>query len=170
MRPTYKHGCDGKCGKPAGYCPERQQARSETADTKSRAGRRPIGLPPALLELLRAHRREQDRERETAAQPWQEGRYVFTTPTGRPINPSTDYHQWKRLLAAAGLRDGRRHDARHTAATMLLILGVPERAVMGLMADRPPAMAARYQHITSTIRDDVAERMGGLIWGPPEGN
>ena len=52
---------------------------------------------------------------ETAAQLWQEGGYVFTTPTGRPINPSTDYHQWKRLLAAAGLRDGRLHDARHTA-------------------------------------------------------
>jgi integrase len=170
MRPTYKHGCDGKCGKPAGYCPERQQARSETAETKSRAGRRPIGLPPALLELMRAHRREQDRERETAAQHWEEGGYVFTTPTGRPINPSTDYHQWKRLLATAGLRDGRLHDARHTAATMLLILGVPERAVMGLMGWSSTGMAARYQHITGAVRDDVAERMGGLIWGAPDGN
>jgi integrase len=34
------------------------------------------------------------------------------------------------LLAAAGVRDGRLHDARHTAATVLLLLGVPERAVM----------------------------------------
>jgi hypothetical protein len=30
------------------------------------------------------------------------------------------------------------------------------------------AMAARYQHITNTVRDEVAERVGGLIWGPPE--
>jgi integrase-like protein len=142
-------------------------ARSETADTKSWAGRRPIGLPPALLDLLRAHRREQDRERETAAQLWQEG--GFTTPTGRLISPGTDYHQWKRLFAAARLRDGRLHDARHMAATVLLILGVPERAVMGLMGWSSTGMAARYQPITGTIRDDVAERIGGLIWGPPEG-
>ena len=115
---------------------------------------------------MRAHQRAQDRERETAAQLWQEGGYVFTTPTGRPINPSTDYHQGKRLLAAAGRRDGRLHDARHTAATMLLILGVPERAVMGLMGWASTGMAARYQHITGAIRDDVAERVGGLLWWP----
>jgi hypothetical protein len=26
-------------------------------------------------------------------------------------------------------------------------------------------MAARYQHITGAVRGDVAERVGGLIWG-----
>ena len=48
---------------------------------------------------------------------------------------------------------------------MLLILGVPERAVMGLMGWSTTAMAARYQHVTSVIRADVAQRVGGLIWG-----
>jgi integrase len=85
-----------------------------------------------------------------------------------PINPSTDYHQWKRLLDEAGIRDGRLHDARHTAATVPLILGVPERAVMGLMGWSTTAMAARYQHITGTVRDDVARRVGGLIRGAAE--
>jgi integrase len=45
-------------------------------------------------------------------------------------------------LAAAGLRDGRLHDARHTAATMLLSSSVPERAVMGLMCWSSTGMAA----------------------------
>jgi hypothetical protein len=48
---------------------------------------------------------------------------------------------------------------------VLLILGVPERAVMGLMGWSTTAMAARYQHITGAVRGDVAERVGGLIWG-----
>jgi integrase len=65
----------------------------------------------------------------------------------------------------AGLRDGRLHDSRHTAAALLLILGVPERAVMGVMGWSTTAMAAHYQHVTGSIRDDVAERVGGLIWG-----
>jgi hypothetical protein len=42
---------------------------------------------------------------------------------------------------------------------------------MGLMGWSTTAMAARYQHITSTVRDDVAKRVGGLIGvrrGPTE--
>jgi len=81
---------------------------------------------------------------------------VFGTPTGGPINPRTDYTDRKRLLAAAGLHDARLHDARHTAATLLLILGVPERAVMGLMGWSHSAMAGRYQHVTTVIQQDIA--------------
>jgi integrase len=60
--------------------------------------------------------------------------------------------------------DGRLHDARHTAATVLLILGVPERTVMGIMGWSSNSMAARYQHITDPIRHEVAARVDGLIW------
>lgn len=110
------------------------------------------------------HRAVQERERDDARQLWHEGGWVFTTPVGRPVNPNTDYHQWKALLREAGLRDARLHDARHTAATVLLILGVPERAVMGLMGWSHSGMAARYQHITSRVQRDVAQRIGGLLW------
>jgi len=46
---------------------------------------------------------------------------VFTSATGRPLNLNSDYREWKSLLRAAGVRDGRLHDARHTAATVLLV-------------------------------------------------
>ena len=83
---------------------------------------------------------------------------------GRPLNPNTDYDEWKRLLRKAGLRDGRLHDARHTAATVLLILGVPARTVMSLMGWSSTEMAARYQHVTDTIRLEVARQVDALIW------
>lgn len=44
------------------------------------------------------------------------------------------------------------------------VLGVPERAVKGIMGWSTTAMAARYQHVTDPIRRDVARRVGGLIW------
>lgn len=168
LRPTYAHGCDGKCGRKAGYCPERTTTRADTSDTKSRAGRRTVGLPDELVRLLRQHRQEQERERETAAQLWTDGGWVFATPTGKALNPNTDYHEWKRLLRDAGLRDGRLHDARHTAATVLLLLGVPERAAMGIMGWASTSMAARYQHLTDPLRADIAKRVGGLLWEPSE--
>jgi hypothetical protein len=64
-----------------------------------------FGLPP---NLVRVH----------------EGGWVFTNQQDRdPINPSTDCRAWKAILKRAGVRDARLHDARHTAASVLLVLG-----------------------------------------------
>jgi integrase len=170
LRPKYVHGCGGKCGQRAGSCPARRPARPVTKATKSRAGRRRIGLPDQLVVLLQRHRDEQAAERALARNLWSEGGWVFTSPVGAPVNPSTDYHQWKALLKKAGVRDGRLHDARHSAATVLLVLGVPERTVMSIMGWSTTAMAARYQHVTDPIRRAVAERLDGILWGTEDGD
>lgn len=165
QRPKYAHGCSGGCGREhAGYCPSRIALRPATADTKSRAGRRGVGLPDEIVALLQKHRQEQEHEKHLAAQLWHDEGWLFATPTGRPLNPNTDYHEWKKLLIRAGIRDGALHHARHTAATALLLLGVPDRTVMGLMGWSNTTMAGRYQHITEQIRRDVAKRVGGLLW------
>ncbi|MFF9427232.1 tyrosine-type recombinase/integrase [Streptomyces sp. NPDC014746] len=165
-RPRYAHGCGDTCGRKAGYCPQRQRTNPETADTKSRAGRRAVGLPAQLVDLLRVHQAKQCAERTAAGDDWTDEGWLFATPTGRGTSPRTDYDDWKELLDGAKVRDGRLHDARHTAATVLLILGVSERAVMGLMGWSTTAMAARYQHMVDTVRHEVAERVDGLIWKP----
>jgi integrase len=58
---------------------------------------------------------------------------MFAQENGRPVDPTMDRNEWKRLLTDAGVRSARLHDARHTAATVLLLLGVPERAAMEVM-------------------------------------
>lgn len=164
-RPRYAHGCGGACDKKAaGYCPQRERTNPETADTKSRAGRRAVGLPPQLVELLRKHKETQEAERAAAGSDWHDGGWLFATRDGRGTSTRVDYDEWKELLKNAEVRDGRLHDARHTAATVLLILGVPERAVMGLMGWSSTSMAARYQHMVDAVRDSVAEQVDGLIW------
>lgn len=169
QRPRWRHGCEPSCGrKMAGHCPDREPARSITAETKSWAGRRLIGLPDELVRLLKDHRKTQEEERDLAANLWTEGGWVFATATGDPLNPRTDYTEWKRLLKRASLRDGRLHDARHTAATVLLLLGVPSRAVVGIMGWSDGSMAMRYQHLTGEIRKDIAKRVGGLLWKTEE--
>jgi integrase len=170
MRPIYRHGCGDACGRHAGWCPSRILVNGELGATKSDAGRRVVGLPSALVQLLREHQIRQDHDRTAAGHLWREGDWVFASPTGQALNPNSDYHRWKALLRAAGVRDGRLHDARHTAATVLLILGVPERTVMGVMGWSNTSMAARYQHVTDPIRREVAGRVDGLIWDRNRGN
>jgi integrase len=169
LRPKWRHGCRTPCGRQfGGHCPQRVPLRTETAGTKSRAGKRGIGLPDELVTLLRTHQAEQDRERRAAADLWTDTGYVFTTPTGGPLNPRSDYTEWKRLLVRAGVPERRLHDARHTAATVLLLLQIPDRTVMAVMGWSNTAMAARYQHVVAAIRRDVADSVGGLLWRPAE--
>ncbi|MEV4581880.1 tyrosine-type recombinase/integrase [Nonomuraea jabiensis] len=51
------------------------------------------------------------------------------TKHGTPIERTGDWKAWKTILKQAGVRDVRVHDARHTAATLLIEQGVIIRAV-----------------------------------------
>ena len=93
---------------------------------------------------------------------------MFAQPNGRPIDPKADHQAWKDLLGAAGVREARLHDARHTAATMLQMLNVGTRAVMDMMGWSSSSMAARYQHVTNDLRHDIADSLGVLVWGATE--
>jgi integrase len=93
---------------------------------------------------------------------------MFADELGRPIHPKTDWDRWKRLLTAADVRDGRLHDARHTAATMLLLLGVHERTIMSVLGWSTTAMASRYTHVTGVVQADLAARIDALLWSSSE--
>jgi site-specific recombinase XerD len=59
--------------------------------------------------------------------------WVFATNRCRPIDPRRDWEAWKELLSDAGVRDARLHNARHSAATFLLLAGVDTRTVLALL-------------------------------------
>ena len=154
--------CLPNCVKHARHCPHRRGGIVET-DVKSRAGRRGIRLPEQLFELLSRHRAAQERERMHAGTEWHDGDWMFTQPNGKPLDPRADHDEWKALLAAAGVRDARLHDARHTAATVLLLLGVSQRAAMEFMGWSHAAMVQRYQHVTVALRDEIADRLDSFL-------
>lgn len=69
---------------------------------------------------------------------------------------------------AADVRDPRLHDARHTAATVLLVLRVPLVAVMELMGWSDAPVAKRYMHVTEAVVTVVAAQIGGHMWAQEE--
>jgi integrase len=83
--------------------------------------------------------------------------------TTLPNDPRRDQYEWKALLEEAGVREARLHDARHTAATSLL-LGIRERAVMDVMGWSNSAMVKRYAHMTARLRRDIADRPNSYLW------
>jgi integrase len=156
--------CQPDCTKHAMYCPQRIGGMVDV-DVKSRAGRRGVRLPDELFDLLMQHEEAQAAERELAGDLWHESDFMFTQPNGKPIDPRSDHNEWKALLADAGVRDARLHDARHTAATVLLLLGVPLPVVMEIMGWSNAKVAKRYQHVISSIQVNVAAQINTLLWG-----
>lgn len=120
------------------------------------------------MKLLHKHKEAQPRERERAGEGWADKDYVFTKADGEPLIPDTDYHRWMQLLEDAGVRDGRLHDARHAAGTVLLLLGVPDVVVDAITGWEPggaPRGRARYMHVTGTMLKNVANQVGEALWG-----
>ncbi|MEU3155712.1 tyrosine-type recombinase/integrase, partial [Streptomyces fimicarius] len=94
---------------------------------------------------------------------------MLTKPLGGPLNPNTDHHDWKKLLDDAGVRAGRLHDARHTAATVLTLLGIPDRVIdqiRGWAAGTSSRVRARYLHVPDAVLKDVAQKLADAIGGP----
>lgn len=106
-------------------------------EPKSQRSKRTVATPPELTAQLRARRTEQLEERLAAGSVWRGGgelgELVWTQLDGGPIDPRADWAAWRRLCDAAGVPRLRLHDARHTAATLLLVQGIPARVVMGIL-------------------------------------
>ena len=136
-------------------------------EPKSQAGRRVLFLPAPMVDALRAHRTAQLEERIRAGSLWDDGDLVFAQVNGRPIDPRADWAAWKALLARAGVRDARLHDARHTAATLLLTQGVPARVAMQILGHSQISLTlGTYSHVMPELAEDAAARVGDALWGP----
>ncbi len=134
-------------------------------EPKSRAGRRAIKLPNGLRDALRAHRAAQLEERLAAGSEWQENGLLFAQINGRPIDPGSDWKSWKALLALAGVRDARLHDARHTAATLLLQQGVSARVAMQILGHSQISLTlGTYSHVVPELAQEAADRIDRVLW------
>jgi integrase len=170
QRHSWEHGCnDAEPQHTPAKCPRRHSGGLRFDDTKTGAGRRVLAIPPQMLPQLLDHRRAQAAERLKAGSAWQDLDLVFPRPDGSPADPRNDHRAWKTLLARADIRDARLHDARHTAATLLLAQGVDGRVVMSLMGWSQAVLLTRYQHVIDSMRIEAAAKLGNAIWGESEG-
>jgi integrase len=156
--------CPDDCTSHARWCPQRHGGGLVEVPVKSRAGQRTFVLPDELYELLILQEKVQHAERVHAGTEWHEGGWMFTQPNGRPIDPRRDLAEWKSILEEAGVRETRLHDARHTAATVLLLLGVDPRVVMAIMGWSTEAQRRRYMHVTAQLQRGVAEQLNAYFW------
>jgi Phage integrase family len=132
----HKHACPSGCSGHAAKCPNRVGGGGVFRQRKGK-GKLTLQCPPALLELLREHRKKQAAERLRAGSLWMDHDLMFATRRGGPIERTEDWRSWKTILRQAPVRDVRVHDARHTAATLLIEQGAHIRVVQEVLGPTP---------------------------------
>jgi integrase len=134
---------------------------------KTAKGRRRIALDRATVAALRAHRRAQAAERLLAGSIWHDEDLVFCREDGQPLDPDSVTGTFERLSARAALPRIRLHDARHTAASLLLAAGVHPKVVQERLGHATIATTLdTYSHVMPGLGEDAAERLAAVIDGP----
>ena len=130
---------------------------------KSEDSIRTLEIDDATLAALKAHKVKQNMDRLAMGVKWDDRDLVFTTPIGKPIDCKTDYRQWHRSLAHAGLPIKRLHDARHTAATLLFDQGVDIEVIRRFMGHSSVLLTSRtYVHHSARQMQGIATAIDAM--------
>ncbi|MEU5282848.1 tyrosine-type recombinase/integrase [Streptomyces sp. NPDC020755] len=171
----YKRGCPKPCLKGcvrhASTCPDRKGGGLAFTRPKTKKSRNAVPIPAPFIPYLRDHKEQQDAVRGAAREEWQEFDAVFTRPDGRPIDPRSDWEEFKELLEEAGISDRRLYDgSRHTAGTILNELGVDMPTIMEILRHTQISQTRRYVKGRSALSKDAMLRMGNAFApGPSTG-
>jgi integrase len=106
---------------------QRVNGQLRVGPLKTTAGRRDLPLLPVVSDVLVMRKTAQAADRNALGQAWEDRGLVFTTRTGRPIEPRNLVRSFRRICDHNRLRPIAVHHLRHTTATLLKNLGVPAR-------------------------------------------
>ncbi|MET8544812.1 site-specific integrase [Kitasatospora sp. NPDC004799] len=142
-----------------------QRVRGELyEDTTKSSKTRPIPLPTICVVALRWHRMCQAEQRRAAGESWEETGYVFTTRTGRPVEPTNFYRSFRRIATGAKVPVVRMHDARHGCASLLIACGVSPRVVMEILGHSRFGITMEvYTHVTQDTQREALDKVDRLL-------
>jgi len=153
---------------PDGYEARRLVGSTHLVRPKSKAGWRVMPLVPWAVTALRDWREIAPENphglvwcgRTTKAGTW-------------PRNPASDIDQWEAIQQGAGVAhpSGRpfgTHEIRHTTATLLMELGVPESVRIAIMGHSSMASTRGYEHVDVSAARVALDQLGGLLELSPQ--
>ena len=131
---------------------------------KTKAGLRTIKLGESTLQQLRAHRERQQATAQYVGTDWSDLDVVFSSARGKPIYQTVLNEEYKKVLAASGVKKIRFHDLRHTAASLMLNYGVPVVVVSKILGHANPSITMNiYAHLITSQQHQAAQIMEELV-------
>lgn len=109
------------------------RGRRSLVELKTESSLRTLAIPQFIVRSLREHRTRQIEQRLSAGSRWQEIGLVFPSEIGTPFGPRNLNREYYPIRDALGLGSLRFHDLRHSAGTILRIVGVELKIVQRIL-------------------------------------
>lgn len=178
-----KKGCPPPCAKNctrhAAWCPARRDGGLVLRRPKTWREDNPephvVGLPSQVVDSLRQLRKTQAEEKLAAGNKWRtfphpEGGvadFVFRQIDGAPLDPRQDWGELQDILTEAGVKGARVHALRHTAATMLIDLGVPIEVIQDILGHAQIQTTRGYATVRTAVTKSATKKIGDKLFGTP---
>lgn len=134
---------------------------TEVGDPKSARSRRVLPVPADVVAALRALRAAQASERLAIGSGYPDLGLVAVHEDGSAIRPEWYSDEFARLASAARVPVIRLHDARHTAASIMLDAGNSVSATAKWLGHDPAMTLRVYGH----VYDDALKSAGAALFG-----
>ena len=114
--------------------------------------------------MLKKHRTTQERRRKKVGERWENKDLVFADYTGGFLSPSHLDDDFGKLVQEAGLPHLPFHDLRHSAATILISMGIHPKVIQELLGHSDISITLGiYGHLFPTMGQEVAEKWDGMF-------
>lgn len=131
---------------------------------KTHRSRRPIAIPPEIVEILHQHKVEQNKRRLQAGPLYHDLDLVFDRGDGQPHYPGTLSHWFSEFVEALGLPRITLHKLRHTHASILLKKGVNIKVIQERLGHASISTTMNmYSYLLPGLQEEAAAKIEEVI-------
>jgi integrase len=128
-------------------------------DAKTRESHRSISISTSVVEELKIHQEEQNKQKLRLGAAYTDNDLVCPSSTGHPANTQIAVHYFKVYSERAGVPVIRFHDLRHTHATLLLKLGENPKVVSERLGHSTIQLTLdRYSHVLPDMQKEASSK------------
>jgi integrase len=143
---------------------QRMRGELSLGPVKTHAGNRSLPLPDLAVDGLKLRAEQQIEDRATLGNAWPATDLVFTTRTGRPVEPRNLVRSFRRICDHNKIRLIKIHHLRHTAASLLKELQVPARDAQTILGHtRISTTLEIYTASAEDAQRDALRKLDGLL-------
>ncbi len=131
---------------------------------KNESSIRNIAIPPSLVTLLKYYKLEQNKERASAGDLWNDNDWIFTRWDGQLMHVDSVSKWFPEFMKRHGMESVNFHAIRHTAATLLINKGLNIRALSSRLGHANTSTTLNiYSHALRSADQHAAELMEGIV-------
>jgi len=134
-------------------------------DTKTKKSRRTLALPPQAVDVLKAHKAQQAKDRLAAGGLWQDTGLVFCTQVGTALDAANVRRGFRSVVTAAGTAGSwTPRELRHSFVSLLSAHGVPVESIARLVGHASTTITESvYRKELRPVLTDGAEVIGSIF-------